>query len=80
LPPLLDRLGAIDIFFHDSDHTYGHMMFEFEQAKRKLAPTSVVVADDISWNASLWDFADKYHLPSYNYCGSIGVAFLSAAT
>ena len=80
LPPLIDRLEAIDMFFHDSDHTYNHMMFEFDQAMRKLAPDGVIVADDISWNASLWDFADKYRLPSYNYCGSMGVAFLPATT
>ncbi len=80
LPQLVDRLKAVDMFYHDSDHSYNHMAFEFEQAKRKLAPNSVVVADDISWNASLWDFADKYRLPSYNYCGSMGVAFLSATT
>jgi predicted O-methyltransferase YrrM len=80
LPPLVDRLAAVDMFYHDSDHSYNHMAFEFEQAKRKLGPNSVVVADDISWNASLWDFADKYRLPSYNYCGSMGVAFLPATT
>jgi predicted O-methyltransferase YrrM len=80
LPKLVDRLAAVDMFYHDSDHSYDHMAFEFEQAKRKLAPNSVVVADDISWNASLWDFADKYRLPSYNYCGSMGVAFLSGTT
>ena len=80
LPQLVDKLAAVDMFYHDSDHSYNHMAFEFEQAKRKLAPGSVVVADDISWNASLWDFADKYRLPSYNYCGSMGVAFLPAAT
>jgi predicted O-methyltransferase YrrM len=80
LPQLVDRLKAVDMFYHDSDHSYNHMAFEFEQAKRKLAANSVVVADDISWNASLWDFADKYRLPSYNYCGSMGVAFLPATT
>ena len=80
LPQLVDRLAAVDMFYHDSDHSYNHMAFEFEQAKRKLGPNSVVVADDISWNASLWDFADKYRLPSYNYCGSMGVAFLPATT
>ena len=77
LPQLVDKLASVDMFYHDSDHSYNHMAFEFEQAKRKLAPNSVVVADDISWNASLWDFADKYRLPSYNYCGSMGVAFLT---
>ena len=75
LPALIDRLDTVDMFYHDSDHTYNHMVFEFEQAKRKLAPNGVVVADDISWNASLWDFADKYGMASYNYCGSMGVAF-----
>jgi predicted O-methyltransferase YrrM len=76
LPPLIDRLGPIDMFFHDSDHTYHHMMFEFDQAMRKLAPNSVIVADDISWNTSLWDFADTHRLPGYNYRATLGVAFL----
>jgi predicted O-methyltransferase YrrM len=76
LPPLVDRLDSIDMFFHDSDHTYDHMMFEFNLVMRKLAPDGVILADDISWNASLWDFADKHSLPSYNYRGTVGVAFM----
>jgi predicted O-methyltransferase YrrM len=77
LPALVDRLDQIDLFYHDSDHTYNHMTFEFEEAERKLAPNGLVIADDISWNASLWDFADRHRLPSYNYCGSMGIAFNS---
>src|SRR5262245_97405 len=76
LPPLLARLGAIDFFFHDSDHTYDHMAFEFGQAKRVLRPGGLVVADDIAWNASLWDAAEKWGVPAYNHAGSMGVAFL----
>ena len=79
LPPLIDRLDAIDMFFHDSDHTYNHMMFEFNQAMRKLKAHGVIVADDISWNTSLWDFADKHRLPGYNYRATLGVAFLPKA-
>lgn len=30
LPKLLNNLKNVDIFFHDSDHSYKHMMFEFE--------------------------------------------------
>jgi predicted O-methyltransferase YrrM len=77
LPRLVDRLDTIDMFFHDSDHTYHHMTFEFDQAMRKLAPDGVVIADDISWNESLWDFADRHQVPSYNYRGTIGIAFFS---
>jgi predicted O-methyltransferase YrrM len=75
LPPLVERLSTIDMFFHDSDHTYNHMMFEFREAKRKLAPGGLIVADDISWNASLWDLADESRVPAYNFKGSVGAAF-----
>jgi predicted O-methyltransferase YrrM len=75
LPELVDRIDGIDIFYHDSDHTYDHMMFEFREARRKLRPGGLVVADDISWNASVWDFADQYGVPSYNFKGAVGVAF-----
>jgi predicted O-methyltransferase YrrM len=76
LPPLLARLGAIDLFFHDSDHTYDHMTFEFTEARRVLRPGGLVVADDIAWNASLWDAADQWGVAAYNHAGSMGVAFL----
>ena len=75
LPPLVDQLASIDMFYHDSDHTYEHMMFEFHEAKRKLTPGGLIVGDDISWNASVWDFADKHGVPSFNYKGAVGVAF-----
>lgn len=75
LPPLLERLKTIDMFYHDSDHSYEHMIFEFMEAKKYLNAAGVVVSDDISWNASLWDFADQYSAPAYNYRGSMGIAF-----
>jgi predicted O-methyltransferase YrrM len=75
LPQLIDRLPVIDMFFHDSDHNYNHMIFEFREAKRKLAPGGLLLADDISWNASIWDFADEFRVPAYNFKGAVGVAF-----
>lgn len=75
LPETVANLDAIDLFFHDSDHSYDHMMFEFEAAKRRLSPLGVVVADNIAWNSSLWDFADHYGVPAYNFRGSVGAAF-----
>jgi predicted O-methyltransferase YrrM len=76
LPKMVDSVDSIDLFYHDSDHTYDHMMFEFREAKRKLRPGGLIVADDVSWNASVWDFADQYGLPAYNFKGAVGVAFL----
>jgi predicted O-methyltransferase YrrM len=75
LPKMVDEVDAIDFFYHDSDHTYNHMMFEFHQAKRKLNKGGLVVGDDVSWNASVWDFADEFRVPAYNFKGAVGVAF-----
>ena len=75
LPKMVDNVDSIDLFYHDSDHTYDHMMFEFREAKRKLRPGGLIVGDDVSWNASVWDFADQYGVPSYNFKGAVGVAF-----
>ena len=75
LPGLINKLDNVDAFYHDSDHTYHHMMFEFNEVKRKLVSGGVVIGDDISWNESLWDFADQYKVPAYNYKGSVGAAF-----
>jgi predicted O-methyltransferase YrrM len=75
LPKMVDKIESIGFFYHDSDHGYNHMMFEFQQAKRKLDRGGLVVNDDVSWNASLWDFADEFAVPSYNFKGTLGVAF-----
>ena len=75
LPKMVDKVDSIDFFYHDSDHTYNHMMFEFHEAKHRLNKGGLVVGDDVSWNASLWDFADEFAVPSYNFRGAVGVAF-----
>jgi hypothetical protein len=49
------------------------IIFEFTKAMKHLK-SGVIVSDDIAWNASLWDFADEYQAPAYNYRGSMGIA------
>jgi hypothetical protein len=50
LPPLLDRLGQIDLFVHDSEHSYECMNFEFRAAWPALRKGGALVADDWNWN------------------------------
>jgi hypothetical protein len=50
LPLLLDRLGSISVFFHDSLHTYEHMKFEFQTAWPHIAEGGFVLSHDILWN------------------------------
>jgi Methyltransferase domain len=57
LPPLLERLGAIDLFVHDSEHSYECMDFEFRAAWPVLAEGGVLVADDWNWNDAFAELA-----------------------
>ena len=47
LPSLLNQVGNIDIFMHDSLHTYEHMKYEFDAVKYRA---KYIFSDDIFWN------------------------------
>jgi hypothetical protein len=49
LPSLVSRLPAVDVFVHDSQHTYRNMSFEFEAV---WSGTQVIIADDVERNAA----------------------------
>jgi hypothetical protein len=57
LPPLLERVGAIDFFLHDSEHSYECMSFEFGAAWRALRERGVLIADDWNWNDAFTELA-----------------------
>ncbi len=50
MPPMLSDLSPIDVFIHDSLHTYEHMKWEMENAMAGLRPGGVLIADDIEGN------------------------------
>jgi len=56
LPPLLERLGSIDFFMHDSEHSYECMSFEFRAAWDALREGGVLVADDVNVNSAWVEF------------------------
>jgi len=57
LPELLAKLGSIDVFLHDSLHTYEHMMFEYKTAWKYLRQPKIIISDDINANNAFYDFA-----------------------
>jgi predicted O-methyltransferase YrrM len=65
LASLLQRLGSIDCFFHDSEHSYECMMFEYEVAWRHLRSGGVLVSDDVGWNEAFQDFARRQGRPVF---------------
>jgi predicted O-methyltransferase YrrM len=52
LTPLLAKLGGIDLFIHDSLHTYRTMSEEFAVAWPSLRPGGVLISDDVEGNAA----------------------------
>jgi predicted O-methyltransferase YrrM len=79
LAPLLEDVGVVDMFFHDSDHTYEHMMWEFTTVWPYLAADGLLVSDDISWNSSIRDFARGVRRPLVILRGSPNLGALSVA-
>jgi hypothetical protein len=59
LPGLLKELGQVDIFMHDSDHSYENMMFELTTAWDYLTERGLVLAHDTDSNSAFRDFARK---------------------
>ncbi|MEE9290173.1 MAG: class I SAM-dependent methyltransferase, partial [Alphaproteobacteria bacterium] len=59
LPRLLRQLGSIDLFVHDSLHTYRNMRFELETVTPFLTERSVVIADDIEGNTAFREWVDQ---------------------
>lgn len=47
LPALLERCGGIDMFYHDSLHTFEHMTWEFETAFPYLSSEGLLSSDDV---------------------------------
>lgn len=57
LPRVLVNLPAVDMFIHDSLHTYKNMRMEFGLVSGRLAPKAVVISDDIQGNAAFAEWA-----------------------
>jgi predicted O-methyltransferase YrrM len=56
LPSLLERVGPIDFFMHDSEHSYECMSFEFHAAWEALRDGGLLVADDVNVNTAWAEF------------------------
>lgn len=64
LPALLGELEVpVDVFFHDSEHSYRHMMWEYTTVAPYLAAGALLASDDLSFNTAFWDFCVGMSLP-----------------
>jgi hypothetical protein len=59
LPNLVTSIKEVDVFVHDSLHTYRHMSFEFETAWPYVRPGGAVVADNVDLNDAFRHFTAR---------------------
>ncbi|KKQ47607.1 MAG: hypothetical protein US67_C0049G0001, partial [Candidatus Woesebacteria bacterium GW2011_GWD1_38_10] len=76
LPKLLQQLKTVDVFFHDSEHTYKTMTFEYNQAWPHIKKNGLLLSDDIDFNHAFNKFIKK-HSPKYFVFKNIGVIIKS---
>lgn len=69
LPKILNDINEINIFFHDSLHTYEHVQFELNTVLPKLGKGSLIICDNIDLGAGMAfnDFLNRNNLVGYAY-------------
>ena len=55
----LRKIRKVDIFLHDSDHSYNQMKKEFNQVKNKMTKGGIIMSDDIDVNNAFMEFAKE---------------------
>ncbi len=65
LPKLLEQLGPIDMFVHDSLHTGRNVEFELELAWPHLRPGGLLFADDLHTNLGFHRFVERHRIRSW---------------
>jgi len=73
LPVLLQDLGRVEMFIHDSQHTYEHMKFELELGYPHVRDGGLLLADDASWNLAFSEFAAQTARPAAKIIRGVGV-------
>jgi len=61
LPRVLSEAGSVDVFVHDSLHTYRNMKWEFGRALAALRRGGLLISDDIEVNRA---FEETIHNPT----------------
>tara|TARA_B110000014_G_scaffold71871_1_gene49039 strand:- start:1552 stop:2352 length:801 start_codon:yes stop_codon:yes gene_type:complete len=65
LEQVFNKVDNVDIFIHDSLHTYKNMIFEFQCAEKNLKKGGIILSDDVLGNDSFFDFTNRNKLENY---------------
>ena len=71
LSPLLEKLGTIDVFLHDSEHSYQNMLWEYQTAWAYLRTGGLLLSHNIDSNDAFSDFCQSVKYRGY-VVGNLG--------
>lgn len=57
LPTIVKKIGSLDFFYHDSEHSEANMIFEYRTAWQNLELGGILYSDDVIWNRAFEDFS-----------------------
>ncbi|QGA68063.1 class I SAM-dependent methyltransferase [Sulfolobus sp. E11-6] len=80
LPDLLKRLGKVDIFLHDSEHTFENVTFELNIVWDYLRNGGVLLIDNLDFTKAPYYFAKQKGVKLYkltNEAGGLGIIIKS---
>ena len=77
LEPIFKELGEIDIFIHDSEHSYECMSYEYNSSWEHIKDSGCLISDDIGWNSAFFDFAEQKSRPTGHITGNMGILLKS---
>jgi hypothetical protein len=63
LPKIIKEYSSVDIFFHDSEHTYQNMIFEYSKVYPCLQVRGLLLSHDIEQNSAFNDFCNSINVP-----------------
>jgi predicted O-methyltransferase YrrM len=56
----MKEIKSVDLFYHDSNHSYRNQMLEYEIAWEILNPRNgILISDDINWSNAFLDFCKR---------------------
>lgn len=68
LPKLLKDIASVDVFYHDGDHSYETMSYEFRAMWEKIPEGGFLFSDDTKWNTAWSEFVARHpDRKSYTY-------------
>ena len=80
MPPLVKEVGKVELFIHDSLHTFKNTLFEMEQAASVMPSGGVMLIDDIRSHDGFLTFAKRHPefktilVSTLDGIGAVGIA------